>query len=104
MADRALIMGERGRGKSTAGRTLDPKKTVWIRVLKKPLPFKGWKTNYKLFSKETREGNIFDISTAENVIKALKYIDRERRGIYKRNVSIEKVHKEINRITYVKNQ
>lgn len=40
------IVGESGTGKSTAIRTLDPKATVIISPISKPLPIKGFKKNY----------------------------------------------------------
>ena len=51
------IGGNSGSGKSTAIRNLDPKETFIIQTIPKPLPFKGWKTNYPILDKKTFEGN-----------------------------------------------
>lgn len=47
MATTILIIGESGSGKSTAIRTLNPKETILINVLDKPLPFKAARKAYK---------------------------------------------------------
>lgn len=41
MAEKVLIMGESGTGKSTSMRNLDPAKTAIINPVGKPLPFRG---------------------------------------------------------------
>ncbi len=51
MSNTSLIMGESGTGKSTSIRNLNPKETFIINVLNKPLPFKGYKSNYKELTK-----------------------------------------------------
>ena len=50
MAQGVLIIAESGAGKSTAIETLDPKETFIINVANKPLPFKGWKSRYSIWS------------------------------------------------------
>ena len=74
MAEGILVMGRSGMGKSRSMKNLDPATTVVIRVLKKPLPFKGWKKGYKPYNKETKEGNVFDLSKAETVKSCLDFI------------------------------
>ena len=46
MANKLLVLGTSGTGKSYAARTLDPKTTFIISPDKKALPLKGWRTNY----------------------------------------------------------
>ncbi|MBQ5476117.1 MAG: hypothetical protein IIT65_15935 [Lachnospiraceae bacterium] len=46
MANLIAIVGASGSGKSTSVRNLNPEETFIINVASKPLPFKGWKTNY----------------------------------------------------------
>lgn len=48
MANLIAIVGSSGVGKSTSIRTLNPKETFIINVASKPLPFKGWRSNYSL--------------------------------------------------------
>lgn len=52
MANKALILGEPGTGKSSSLETLDPKSTFIISSDKKALPFKGWKKKYQTVIKE----------------------------------------------------
>jgi hypothetical protein len=75
MAQSVLVIAESGSGKSTSGRNLDPKQTFWINIANKPLPFKGWKKNYTLISKDNPKGNMTNASSAAGIIKALKHIN-----------------------------
>ena len=43
------IVGPTGTGKSTSIKHLDYKETFIINVANKPLPFKGWKSKYKIW-------------------------------------------------------
>ena len=52
MAQSVLVIADSGTGKSTAIRNLNPDETFIINIANKPLPFKGWKKNYTLISKE----------------------------------------------------
>jgi len=78
MAQGVLIIAESGAGKSTSIETLDPKETFIINVANKPLPFKGWKSKYKLWSKDTPDGNMYDKAGPESIEAALKYISEKR--------------------------
>lgn len=46
MANKLLVLGTSGTGKSYAARNLEPKSTFIISPDKKALPLKGWRTNY----------------------------------------------------------
>lgn len=48
MAQKILVTGESGSGKTYALRTLDPKSTVIICPDEKQPPFQGWRKNYKM--------------------------------------------------------
>ena len=74
MAQEILIIGDSGQGKSTSLRNLNPKETFIINVAKKPLPFKGWKSNYTQFSKENPNGNVAYTDNMPTVIKAIEHI------------------------------
>lgn len=78
MAQGVLIVAESGTGKSTSIENLDPKETFIINVANKPLPFKGWKSKYKLWSKETPDGNMYDKASPESIEAALKYVSDKR--------------------------
>ena len=75
MAQEILIIGQSGTGKSTSIEKLDPKETVIINPTKKGLPFKGSKNNYKEFTAENKEGNLFNVDNAAAVLQALDYIN-----------------------------
>ena len=47
MANKILILGHPGSGKTSSARDLDPKSTFIICPDEKALPFRGWKNNYK---------------------------------------------------------
>ena len=73
MANMLLVMGSSGGGKSTSIRTLDPKTTCIFQVVKKDLPFKGWKKMYTLYSTD-KGGNLVQPSNWENLCNAMKHI------------------------------
>jgi hypothetical protein len=87
MSNSILIMGESGTGKSTSIRTLDSKETFVINVLKKPLPFKGFRKNYVLATRENPNGNLYESDNAANIIKTINYISKNRPDI--KNVIID---------------
>ncbi len=87
MAQEILIIGQSGTGKSTSLRNLNPAETVIINPTKKNLPFKGFRTNYTVFSKENPTGNLFNIDNSTGVIQALLHIDSKMPHI--KNVIID---------------
>lgn len=87
MANLIAIVGNSGSGKSTSFRTLDPKETFIINIASKPLPFKGWRTNYTSWDKEHPNGNFVNTSSVEAIGKILQYINSKRTEI--KNVIID---------------
>lgn len=78
MANSVLIIAESGSGKSTAGRTLDPKETFWINVANKPLPFKGWKNMYIPITKEDPTGgNMSKASSPHAIMMMMDIINKK---------------------------
>ena len=75
MATSTLIIAESGSGKSTSIRNLVPDETFIINIANKPLPFKGWKSNYKQISKDNPNGNLTSTSTSVGIMKALKHVN-----------------------------
>lgn len=59
MAEKVLIMGESGTGKSTSIRNCDPSITAIVNPVDKPLPFRGAK-NYETLNGETDSEKICD--------------------------------------------
>lgn len=78
MAQGILIIAESGAGKSTSIETLDPKETFIVNVANKPLPFRGWKSKYTLWSKENPGGNMYDKCNPESIEACLKYVSEKR--------------------------
>jgi hypothetical protein len=78
MAQGILVIAESGAGKSTSVENLDPKETFIINVANKPLPFKGWKKKYLLWSKDHPSGNLYTGSTAQQIEACLGYINSKR--------------------------
>ena len=75
MANKVLILGHPGSGKTTSAKNLDPKSTFIICPDEKALPFKGWKSNYKTTIGENGKVDIsntnFYRTTSPQVIKSL---------------------------------
>lgn len=82
MANVVLIMGKSGSGKSTSIKTLNPKETVIINVLKKRLPFKG---STKLYNVEAK--NLFNLDEYSSIVSLLQSIDKD--ATYVKNVVID---------------
>jgi hypothetical protein len=78
MAQGVLIIAESGAGKSTSIEALNPKETFIINVANKPLPFKGWKKKYTIWSKDNPTGNMYDKATPENIEACIKYVSEKR--------------------------
>lgn len=78
MAHSVLIIAESGSGKSTSIENLDPSSTFIINVANKPLPFKGWKSSYTTWSKETPKGNLYGKAGADDIIACMKYVSEKR--------------------------
>lgn len=58
MAQKILIMGESGTGKSTSLRNLDPEVTAVVNPVGKPLPFKSSNGKFSMLNNETKSSNI----------------------------------------------
>jgi hypothetical protein len=78
MAQSVLIIAESGSGKSTSIETLTPEETFIINVANKPLPFKGWKTKYKQWSKENPKGNLYGKADADSIVACMRYVSEKR--------------------------
>lgn len=93
MAISYLILGESGSGKSTSIgnipelgiKGLDPKETVIINVMDKPLPFRGSGKSYSGSIKEG--GNTASVSDSKTIIEILNFINKDRPDI--KNIVID---------------
>lgn len=77
MAQSVLVIAESGSGKSTSIRTLDPASTAIINIANKPLPFKGWKSKYKVLDKANPDGNLVNVSSGPGVYKAMQHVSEK---------------------------
>lgn len=82
MANICMILGKSGTGKSTSIKTLNPKETVVLNVLRKRLPFKGSSSIYNAENK-----NLFNVDEYSQIINMLNSIDKSAAHV--KNVIIE---------------
>lgn len=87
MAQSVLIISESGAGKSTAIKNLNPDETFIINVANKPLPFKGWKSMYPIWSRENPNGKMYTRALANEILACLKYVNDKRPEI--KNIVID---------------
>jgi len=75
MANKILILGQPGTGKTSSARNLDPATTFIICPDEKALPFRGWKNNYKTVYGENGKIDLaktnFYQTTSPQVVKAM---------------------------------
>lgn len=81
MSNTSLIIGESGTGKSTSLRNLPTAETFIINVLDKPLPFRGYKANYKKLNPEGTEGNYYASDDHFKIMKIIKHVNDKRPDI-----------------------
>lgn len=82
MGNVVMILGRSGTGKSTAIKTLNPKETVVINVLKKRLPFKG---SGSLYNKENK--NLFNVDDYASINSFIESINKN--AGYVKNIIID---------------
>lgn len=87
MGQGILVIAESGSGKSTAIENLDPKETFIINVANKPLPFRGWKSKYKVWTKEDTSGNMANVSSPAAIQKVVQHLNEKRTDI--KNIVID---------------
>jgi hypothetical protein len=79
MAQGILIVAESGSGKSTSIENLNPKETFIINLSGKPLPFKGWKSKYNVWNKDSNpNGNMIIASDQKTIEACMRYISEKR--------------------------
>lgn len=78
MSNSILVLGDSGTGKSTSFRNLDPKKTLIINVLDKPLPFRGYKTNYTRLSPDGLTGNYYESDDHTKIMRIINLVNTKR--------------------------
>lgn len=85
MADKILVTGKSGSGKTYSLGTLDPKTTFIICPDEKNPPFKGWRKNYIMENSEgkfhPKDCNYYKTTKWENIRNTLKFISDNRPDI-----------------------
>lgn len=76
MANKILILGESGQGKSTSVESLNPEETFLINVIGKRLPFKGWKSKYQNYDTKTQKGNVLSTYNHDHITKCIEAIGK----------------------------
>ncbi len=98
MANLVLVMGESGTGKSTSIQNLNPAETFIFSILDKPLPFRGYKNNYRKIEKKdkvTAENtdsveppkNMYVTDSSESIVRTLIHISSSKP--YIKNIIID---------------
>lgn len=82
-----LVIGESGTGKSTSLENLNTSETFLIQAIGKPMPFRGWRRNYKPYSSDGKSGNLIVTDNASVIVATLKEISNKRKEI--KNVIID---------------
>jgi hypothetical protein len=75
-------LGKSGTGKSTSIKSLDPKETVIINILKKKLPFKGSNSMYN-----TENKNLFNVDSHDQIVALMKTISEKAPNV--KNIIID---------------
>lgn len=81
MSNAILIIGESGTGKSTSIRNLNPEQTFIINILDKPLPFRGYKNDYKKLAPDGLTGNYYESDEHEKILRIIKLVNDKRPDI-----------------------
>ncbi|HSH50589.1 MAG TPA: AAA family ATPase [Bacteroidales bacterium] len=82
MANKVLVLGEPGTGKTSSLGTLDPSSTFIICPDEKSLPFKGWRNLYKTVTKEDKKldlqkTNFYKTTSPRVILSLMKTISDE---------------------------
>ena len=83
MANKILVLGDPGSGKTIAAQHLDPKEVFYICCDGKGLPFKGWKTNYKTIKNENgklnlKESNYYETDNYDVIHSIITAVDKTK--------------------------
>lgn len=75
MSIATMILGESGTGKSTSLRNLDPKNTLLIQAVRKPLPFRS--SEWKPWTKTNPDGSVFVSDNSATIVQAITKTAKE---------------------------
>jgi len=75
MSIATMILGESGTGKSASLRNLDPKNTLLIQAVRKPLPFRS--SEWRPWTKTNPEGSVFVSDNSATIVQAITKTAKE---------------------------
>lgn len=78
MSYSTMIMGPSGAGKTNSLRNLDTKSTFLIQVVRKPLPFKGWREKWREVDPKVPGGNMLVSDSPELIRKYMLAISLQK--------------------------
>ena len=81
MNNAVLILGESGSGKSTSIRSLPPEETFILKVISKPLPFRGAEKLYPTVDFKELTGNQYVCESAEKILSVIQHVNNKRPDI-----------------------
>lgn len=81
MSRTTLIIGESGTGKSTSIRNLEPTETFVLKVVHKPLPFRGESAKYVKLAADGSTGNTYVSDDYQAIKKVINLVNSKRLDI-----------------------
>jgi DNA polymerase III delta prime subunit len=83
MANKILVIGDPGTGKTIAAQNLNPKEVFYICCDGKGLPFKGWKNNYKTVKNENgklnlEKSNYYETNSYDIINSIISAVDKTK--------------------------
>lgn len=87
LSEAILIIAPSGSGKTFSLQNADPRSSYMIQVIRKSLPFRGWKKKWIEATPSKKDGNLFVSDDPEIIIRCLEAISNTRSNI--KNVFID---------------
>lgn len=78
MSTPVMIMGKSGSGKSRSLKNIDPATSFLIQVIRKPLPFKGWRDKWTERTEANPSGNVLVTDAPDKIKKTIAAISLKR--------------------------
>lgn len=78
MSTSVMIMGKSGSGKSRSLKSIDPKTSFLIQVIRKPLPFKGWRAHWTERTEQNPDGNVLVTDSPDKIRKIISVISSKK--------------------------
>lgn len=78
MSNPVMIMGKSGAGKSRSLKNVDPETSFLNQVIRKPLPFKGWRDKWIERTPENPNGNLMVSDSPEKIKRLIASVSIKR--------------------------